>query len=143
MTNERKYYIYKVTDKDGNEENVFFRPNTSDRMSSLVAYKLSGYTILAHVRVNEEDWCNAKLKDFCKEFYELDKEEHHLHMQYARGAYAYNEESLLSTLEMIRDRKWTLLKNIHRYIRRMTSRDLDIREEIAIMLDDEYRKAMF
>lgn len=142
MTNERKYFIYKVTDKEGNEENVFFRPNSSNRMTSLLAYRISGYSVIAHVRVNEEDWHNAKLKEFCKEYCELDREEHKLHAQYIQGTYPHSEDCLISTLELIQDRKWVLLKNIHRYVRRMMNRDLDIREEIAIMLNDEYLKAI-
>lgn len=139
---ERNYYIYKVMRNNEEEENVFFRPNSSNRMTSLLAYRLSGYTIVAHVRVNEEDWHNAKLREFCKEYCELDREEHKLHAQYVQGTYQHSEECLLSTLEMIQGRKWTLLKSIHRYVRRMVNKDLDIREEIAIMLNDEYLKAI-
>lgn len=138
---ERNYYIYKVM-RDNEEENVYFRPNSSNRMTSLLAYRLSGYTIIAHIKVNEEDWFNSKLRDYCIEYCAEDKEEHKLHAQYVKGEYPYSEECLLDVLTLIQDRKWCLLKSIHRTIRAMARRDLEIREEIAILLNDQYLKAI-
>lgn len=139
--NERNYYIYKVM-SDNEEENVFFRPNSSRRMTSLLAYRLSGYHIIAHIRVTEEEWYNAKLRNFCKEFYELDKEERMLHEQYREGSYQHSKECLLDTLTLIQDRKWFLLKTIYRNINLMGRRDIEVTEEIAILLYNQYTQAI-
>ena len=138
---ERNYYIYKMF-RDEEEENVYFRPNSTDRMKRLLAYRMSGYSVLAYIRVTEEDWYNSKLRDYCNEYCAEDREEHYLHSQYVRGEYPYSEECLLDTLTLIQDRKWCLLKSIHRTIRAMARRDLEIREEIAILLNDQYLKAI-
>lgn len=138
---ERNYYIYKVM-RNNEEENVFFRPKSSNRIASLLAYKMCGYEIIACLKVNEEDWHNAKLREFCKEYCDLDKEEHQLHTQYVKGDYPHSEDCLVETLTLMQDRKWTLLKMIHRYVRIMVNKDLDIREELAVLLNDQYVQAI-
>lgn len=138
---ERNYYIYKVM-LDNEEENVFFRPNSSDRMMRLLAYKLSGYTIIGYVRVNQEDWYNAKLQQYCNEYCDLDNDERKLHYEYRNGMYRHSTDCLLETLTLIQDRKWTILKIVHSLINQMVRRDLDIRVELAIILNDQFIKAI-
>lgn len=141
------YMIYKFYSEE-NQDMVteFFLPDdclkrVMGRLLTIQSYKDRGYLIMGVVFVDEESYLNARLNDTVEEYLYMDREEQDTKRKFRTGQ--MSEEVALETLELIQDHKWTLLKKIHSQIRRMNRKDFSVHNEIAIMLHDEYLKAIF
>lgn len=139
--------IYKFYNKETEDiVTEFFLPSDSlrrvaERLLTIQSYKEKGYLVMGVVYVDKESYLNARLNDTVEEYVYMDRQEQDTKRKFRMGQ--MNEDTAWKTLEMIQDHKWTLLKRIHMQIRRMVREDFTVENEIALMLHDEYLKAIF
>lgn len=141
-----KYMIYKLYKKDINDYTLeFFLPDDDlkrklNRVLTLASLKEKGYRIAGILYVDKESYLNARLAQSVQDYLYQDNAEHEVKKNFRQGL--MSEEIAVKTLEMIQDMKWDLLKNIHRQVKRMVREDFDVENEIALMLCDQYLKAI-
>ena len=141
------YMIYKFYNKELDDmQTEFFLPDTSlrrlaERLLTIQCLKERGYLVMGVVYVDKESYLNARLNSTVEEYLYMDRQEQDTKMKFRTGQ--MSQDVAWKTLEMIQDHKWTLLKTIHLQIRRMVKDDFSVENEIALMLHDEYLKAIF
>lgn len=146
MTTKERYMIYRLFNEELDDMiTEFFLPDNSirrqlERTLKLQSLKDKGYLVMGILYVDKRSYLNARLTDTVNEYIYNDKSEQETKKQFNRGEISY--QIAFRTLELIQDRKWTLLKRIHHQINRMINEEVDIDNEIAIMLNDEYLKAI-
>lgn len=140
------YMIYKFYNKELDDMTTeFFLPDenlrrVAERLLTIQCLKDRGYLVMGVVYVDKESYLNARLNDTVEEYLYMDKQERETKRNYRCGH--MSADVAVKTLEMIRDHKWTVLKKLHMQIRRMNREDFSINNEIALMLHDEYLKAI-
>lgn len=141
-----QYMIYKMYKQDINDmETLFFLPDESfsryfRRITSLNVYKADGYQIAGVMYVSHEAYLNARLQSHVEDYCELDAQEQDTRRRFRIRE--LDEEVAVKTLELIADQKWTVMKQIAMTVRRLTSHDYDVENEIALQLYDQYLKAI-
>lgn len=144
MTNG--YMIYKLYNSElGDMHTEFFLPDrdlkrVGYRLMTLASLKEKGYNVVGLLKVDRETYLNARLTETVTEYLYMDKEEVDTKVKFKCGM--MSADVALKTLEMIQDRKWTLLKVLAMQVRRLMREDSDIRNEVALQLYDQYLKAM-
>lgn len=138
--------IYKMYSKElENYTTEFFLPDESlkrlaYRLLTLADYKERGYRIAGVLYVNKESYLNARLTNTVEDYLYEDRLEREVKDQFRRGQ--MDREVYLNTMRGIQDFKWTCLKKIDMQIRRMVREDIDIENEIALALYDQYLQAI-
>lgn len=141
-----KYMIYRMYCKDLDaEETLFFLPDSDlqhlvDRISTITAYKASGYVVMGVLYVGHETYLNARLMEYCKEFIELDELEQEEREKLRNGD--LSEEVAVETLGQYKELKMTALKKVNMCMRRMMYKDYDIENELACQLNDLYYREL-
>lgn len=140
------YMIYKMYSEElENYTTEFFLPDESlkrlaYRLLTLADYKERGYRIAGVLYVNKESYLNARLTNTVEDYLYEDRLEREVKNQFRRGQ--MDREVYLNTMRGIQDFKWTCLKKIDMQIRRMIREDMDIENEIALALYDQYLQAI-
>lgn len=138
--------IYKMYSEElENYTTEFFLPDESlkrlaYRLLTLADYKERGYRIAGVLYVNKESYLNARLTNTVEDYLYEDRLEREVKNQFRRGQ--MDREVYLNTMRGIQDFKWTCLKKIDMQIRRMVREDMDIENEIALALYDQYLQAI-
>ena len=138
--------IYRFYNKELDDMiTEFFLPDdclrrVAERLLTIQCHKEKGYLVMGVIYVDKESYLNARLNDTVEEYLYMDRQERDVKANYRRGD--MNQDVAIKTLEMIQDHKWTILKRIHLQIRRMNREDFSVNNEIALMLHDEYLKAI-
>ena len=146
MIRTGNYMIYKMYCKELNDMvTLFFLPENSlrrlyERQVTIASYKDVGYKVAGILYVDRESYLNARLTDTVEEYLDNDIEEQLVKEDYRFGKITC--EVALQKLELIQDYKWTLLKKIHKQVNRLISEDFVVENEVALMLNDEYLKAI-
>lgn len=147
---KKTYRIYKLeNEKTSDEVFKFYLPEEgvdtktalsrkSKRLLELKDLKKNGYRITADVLVDKEDYLNARLSVAVADYCKYDKDERNLKL----FSFKYSEQTLIQCLEMLAEMKRASMKRIVSLIRRLNNEDLDIHNEVAIMLYDQYIKAL-
>lgn len=138
--------IYKLQ-RENPEDMVtkFFLPDDSlsmyfNRLAELSQMRENGYLVMGIAYVDKQTYLNERLNETVREYLYMDNSEEDTKWKYRCGE--MTREVALKTLEMINDRKWTLLKVMASQIRRLMREDFDVDNEIAIQLYDQYCKAL-
>jgi len=140
------YMIYKMYRKNPEDKvTLFFLPDDSltrflERRLELASMKDRGYLVMGIAYVDKETYLNQRLNETVEEYCYMDKQEQETKRDYKAGR--ISREVAITTLEMIQDHKWTVLKRLSQQIRRMIREDFDVENEIAIQLYDQYVKAI-
>ena len=140
------YMIYRLYNKELDDYTTeFFLPDTdlrrrAFRLASLMSLKEKGYRVAGILYVDKEAYLNARLTTTVEEYLYMDNQEHDVRVNFRSGS--ISSDVAVRTLEMIQDRKWSLLKLIYKQIQRMVREDLIIENEIALALYDQYLKAV-
>lgn len=141
-TRTGNYMIYKMYSEElENYTMEFFLPDESlkrlaYRLLTLADYKERGYRIAGVLYVDKEAYLNARLANTVEDYLYEDRLEREVKDKFRRGQ--MNREVYLDTMKAIQDFKWTCLKKIDFQIRRMVREDMDIENEIALALYDQY-----
>lgn len=148
-----KYQIYKLVNYDNGDELLkFYLPEKDiplkeglrrqiSRLLDLDSLKSEGYQVYGILYVTKDVYLNARLDEVVKEYCYLDNSERETRVKYKKGL--MSQEVAMQTLELIQDQKWSDLKRINHLIHRMVIEDIDVENEIALMLNDQYLKAIF
>lgn len=140
------YMIYRFYSKEMNEYvTEFFLPDTdlrrrAFRLATIASLKEKGYRVAGILYVDKEAYLNARLADTVQEYLCMDNQEQEVKSSYRKGL--MTSDVAVKTLEMIQDRKWTLLKCIYSQVRRLVREDFTVENEMALVLYDEYLKAI-
>ena len=146
MTTKERYMIYRLFNEELDDMiTQFFLPDDSvrrrlNRFAQLQVLKEKGYLVMGILYVDKSSYLNARLTETVNEYIENDKAEQETKKRYNRGEISY--QIAFRTLELVQDRKWSLLKRVHKQVNRMIEEEVDINNEIALMLNDEYLKAI-
>ena len=146
-TKTGNFMIYKLYNRELDDYTTeFFLPDDGarrllERHLTLASLKEKGYIVAGVLYVDRESYLNARLEETVKEYLIVDRQEEEIRKSYARGMVSL--ETTVETLELIHDRKWSLLRKIHKQINRMIDSDYSIENEIALMLNDQYLKRIF
>lgn len=140
------YMIYKLVKSSGEEETLFYLPETDEdrlkrkvyRLLDLQSYKSQGYEVFGVLYVDKETYLNARLDYRVKEYCQLDRAE----QETRANRYSYDPDTYFQTMQMIQDSKWCTLKTIGMIVRRLLREDFDIHNEIGIQLYDQYCMAV-
>lgn len=137
--------IYRLFNEEIDDTTVaFFLPDNArrrlERAIALQAMKDRGYLVVGMMYVDRETYLNARLTETVKDYKLMDEQEQDVREAFKRGENSYR--TTLRSLEMIQDRKWQLLKRVNRQIERIIEDELEVKNEIALMLNDEYLKAI-
>lgn len=108
----------------------------ASRLKELHDLKKKGYVITADILANKEDYLNARLSVAVSDYCHFDKEERHLRLY----SFRYSPQTLCKSLESLIDSKRSAMKRIVSLVRRLNNEDLDIHNEVALMLYDQYIK---
>jgi len=140
------YYIYRLyNERTEDEVTEFFYPDTTlenltDRLLSIATYKTNGYKVCGLVRVDRETFFNVKVNQIVDDYCNEDRYEQELRRKLRAGE--IDEDLFWDTVKLTQSFKWTCLKQLDSRIRRMCREDMDVDNEIAIQLIDQYRKAL-
>ena len=147
----KTYRIYRLENSELNNDEVFkfYLPEEEVdtktalkrkalRLAELHDLKKKGYVITAKLLTDKEDYLNARLTVAVGVYCKLDKEERTLRLY----SFRYSQQTLCKGLESIIDSKRVAMKQIVSLVRRLNSEDLDIHNEVAIMLYDQYIKSI-
>lgn len=140
------YMIYRVYNKELNDyATEFFLPDTDlkrkmYRLATLASLKEKGYRVAGILYVDKEAYLNARLANTVEEYLCMDNQEHEVKLSYRSGCMP--SDVAVRTLEMIQEHKWTLLKIIYKQVRRLVREDFTVENELALILYDEYLKAI-
>ena len=143
---KKTYKIYRMENKMTKDEVLkFYLPEEgvssktalkrkAGRVLELHELKKKGYVITAEILVNREDYLNTRLNVLVGEYCKLDRSERELRLLRS----LYTKPNFCRDLEAILEQKRVALKRVISLIRRMNNEDLDIRNEIALMMYDNY-----
>ena len=140
------YQIYKFYNEETEDlVTEFFLPvkNLSDlfwKHLDISDYKERGYKIVGMLCVDKETYLNARLDDTVEEFLYMDKEVQKTTDNFNRGEISY--KTYEKTMELIQDRKFTLLKKMRGQVRRIIRNDFNVENEIALQLYDMYLEVL-
>ena len=146
-TRTGNYQIYKMYNRELNDyTTVFFLPDDSvrrmaERLLTLASLREKGYRVAGILYVDRESYLNAKLSHTVEEYLGQDNTEREVKTKYHKGE--IDREVYLDTIRLTQDYKWTCLKKIDIQIRRMMREDIEIYNEIALQLYDQYLKVVF
>lgn len=126
-----KFYL---PEEDADAKTVLKRK--AGRLSELHDLKKKGYVITADILTDKEGYLNARLSVAVNDYCHYDKEERRLRL----FSFRYSQQTLCKGLEMLIESKRVAMKKIVSLVRRLNSEDLDIHNEVAIMLYDQYIK---
>lgn len=135
------YVIIKMV-KDGETTTLFFLPD-SLRLKinyTVRCYEKDGYSFLAEAHVDRETYLNEKLNDKVRKYCEADKQEQYIREQYRQNL--ITSDMFYDAISFCQNDKWVMLRLIERLIRKCAKEDLDVYNEIAIQLVDQYRQAI-
>lgn len=147
------YMIYKLINCNNGEELLkFYLPEKGEPFKERIRRQLGrqidlsslleeGYQVYGILYVTKDVYLNARLDAIVKDYCLADNYERETREKYRRGKISY--DVAIETLTLLQDQKWSYLKRINKMIGRMTMEDIDIENEIALMLNDEYLKAIF
>ena len=143
----KDYMIYKMENPNIHDEvYYFFLPERGvsydivldrkvKRHLELIELNKKGYEIAGILYVDKEEYLNTRLNVAVDEYCKLDREEQEIK---SRMYSYYTSRTMYQTLELIKDRKWTLAKKIAKLVRRLMKEDLSVYNEIALALSDRY-----
>ena len=137
--------IYRLFNEELNDTEVaFFLPDNArrrlERALALQAMKEKGYLVVGMMYVDKETYLNARLTETVNEYKLMNDQEKEIREAFARGENSYR--TTLRSLEIVQERQWSLLKKINRQIDRIINEELEVKNEIAIQLNDQYLKAI-
>ena len=137
--------IYKLFNEELNDTTVaFFLPDNVrrrlERALALQSMKERGYLVIGMMYVDKETYLNARLTETVNEYKLMTDQEKEIREAFARGENSYR--TTLRSLEIVQERQWSLLKKINRQIDRIIEDELEVKNEIAIQLNDQYLKAI-
>lgn len=147
---KKTYKIYRMENRKINDEVLkFYLPEEgvpskialkrkAGRLLELHDLKKKGYVITAEILVNREDYLNTRLNVAVADYCKLDNEERQMKTLSSYWVHKLTNKSLCADLEPIVESKRVCLKRIVSLVRRLNNEDLDIRNEVAIMLYDQY-----
>lgn len=136
----KEYRIYRFK-KPQSEEMVtkFFTPEVTlqdflNRMSTVRSLTNDGYILAGMVAVDECTYINVRLDETVMEYCRNEEYHEEVNRRYHQseiGANVYYD-----TIQMVDDRKWTLLHTIDKQVGRLLRKDYEVRNEIAVQIYD-------
>lgn len=109
------------------------------RMLDIADLKRRGYVVTGIMLTDKEEYLNHRLNEYVAEYVEKDREETKVRL----NRYCYTPEVAYTTLELLQDRKRTLVQHISRTVRRLQNEGLLVQNEMAIMIYDMHIRSLF
>lgn len=128
----KNFLMYNLMNEKGEEETLFFPPRSEDSKikQELDHYKNCGYIITGVLKLDKEDYLNARLNCYVKEYCQLDLDE----KRFKKTVTNTSLEVIFSTLELMQQNKETKAKQIGMAIRRLINCGFSINNELAIAI---------